>query len=91
MIAKENNVQFSGYMKNVLTSKIVSAIILIPLERVTALTYVMGNTHPPELVLIVVWVHLFPSRTQKLSTRTPTIVAGRLAVKIGNANTNIPL
>ena len=44
-----------------------------------------------EFVLIVVWVHLFPSRTQKLSTRTPTIVAGRLAVKIGNANTNIPL
>ena len=33
------------------------------------------------------WVHLFPSRTQKLSTCTPTIVAGRLAVKIGNANT----
>ena len=32
------------------------------------------------------WVHLFPSRTQKLSTHTPTIVAGRLAVKIGNAN-----
>jgi len=28
-----------------------------------------------------------PSRTQKLSTCTPTIVAGRLAVKIGNANT----
>jgi len=38
-------------------------------------------------VLIVMWVHLFPSRTQKLSTCTPTIVAGRLAVKIGNANT----
>ena len=51
------------------------------------LTYMMGNTHPIEFVLIVMWVHLFPSRTQKLSTRTPTIVAGRLAVKIGNANT----
>ena len=44
-----------------------------------------------ELVLIVMWVHLFPSRTQKLSTCTPTIVAWWRAVKIGNANTNIPL
>ena len=43
-----------------------------------------------ELVLIAVRVHLFPSRTQKLSSLAPTIVAGRLAVKIGNANTNIP-
>ena len=42
---------------------------------------------PYELVLIVMRVHLFPSRTQKLSSFTPTIVAGRLAVKIGNANT----
>ena len=45
------------------------------------------KTHPYEFVLIVMWVHLFPSRTQKLSTCTPTIVAGWLAVKIGNANT----
>ena len=49
-----------------------------------------GQSHPYEFVLIVVWVHLFPSRTQKLSTRTLTIVAGRLAVKISNANTKIP-
>ena len=34
-------------------------------------------------------VHLFPSRTQKLSSFAPTIVAGWLAVKIGNANTNL--
>ena len=47
----------------------------------------MGKTHPNEFVLIVMRVHLFPSRTQKLSSCTPTIVAGRLAVKIGNANT----
>ena len=40
-----------------------------------------------QLVLIAVRVHLFPSRTQKLSSLAPTIVAGRLAVKIGNANT----
>ena len=39
------------------------------------------------LVLIGVRVHLFPSRTQKLSLLSPTIVAGRLAAKIGNANT----
>ena len=39
-----------------------------------------------ELVLIGMRVHLFPSRTQKLSSSAPTIVAGRLAVKIGNAN-----
>ena len=39
--------------------------------------YRKGNTSSEvEFVLIVVWVHLFPSRTQKLSTRTPTIVAG---------------
>ena len=38
------------------------------------------------LVLIGVRVHLFPSRTQKLSLLSPTIVAGRLAAKIGNAN-----
>ena len=49
-----------------------------------------GESHPYELVLIAVRVHLFPSRTQKLSSLAPTIVAGRLAVKIGNANTNIP-
>ena len=37
--AKENNVQFSGYMHNiVLTSEFVGAIILIPLERLAALT-----------------------------------------------------
>ena len=50
----------------------------------------MGNTHPKEFVLIVMWVHLFPSRTQKLSTSAPTILGGRLPGKIGNANTNIP-
>ena len=32
-------------------------------------------------------VHLFPSRTQKLSSCTPTILGGRLPGKIGNANT----
>ena len=40
-----------------------------------------------ELVLIAMWVHLFPSRTQKLSTCAPTILGGRLPGKIGNANT----
>ena len=32
-------------------------------------------------------VHLFPSRTQKLSSSAPTILGGRLPGKIGNANT----
>ena len=32
-------------------------------------------------------VHLFPSRTQKLSSCTPTILGGRLPGKIDNANT----
>ena len=32
-------------------------------------------------------VHLFPSRTQKISSCTPTILGGRLPGKIGNANT----
>ena len=32
-------------------------------------------------------VHLFPSRTQKLSSCTLTILGGRLPGKIGNANT----
>ena len=43
-----------------------------------------------KLVLIAVRVHLFPSRTQKLSSLAPTIVTGRLVVKIGNANIYIP-
>ena len=46
----------------------------------------MGKTHPNKLVLIAMRVHLFPSRTQKLSSFAPTILAGRLAGKIGNAN-----
>ena len=44
------------------------------------------NAHPHEFVLIAMWVHLFPSRTQKLSTSAPTILGGRLPGKIGNAN-----
>ena len=36
-------------------------------------------------------VHLFPSRTQKLSSCTPTILGGRLPGKIGNANTKLHL
>ena len=34
-------------------------------------------------------VHLFPSRTQKLSSSAPTILGGRLPGKIGNANTDL--
>ena len=46
----------------------------------------MVKSHLTELVLITVRVHLFPSRTQKLSSRVPTILGGRLPGKIGNAN-----
>ena len=44
-------------------------------------------SHPKEFVLIAMRVHLFPSRTQKLSSFVPTILGGRLPGKIGNANT----
>ena len=50
----------------------------------------MVNSHHTELVLIAVRVHLFPSRTQKLSSFASTILAGRLAGKIDNANTTRP-
>ena len=53
----------------------------------TALYRKCTNTSAHEFVLIAMRVHLFPSRTQKLSSFAPTIVAGWLAVKIGNANT----
>ena len=36
---------------------------------------------------MAVRVHLFPFRTQKLSSFVPTILGGRLPGKIGNANT----
>ena len=36
----------------------------------------MVKSHPQKLVLIVMRVHLFPSRTQKLSSCTPTILGG---------------
>ena len=35
-----------------------------------------GEGLPEKLVLIAVRVHLFPSRTQKLSSHAPTILAG---------------
>ena len=47
----------------------------------------MVNSHPHKFVLIAMRVHLFPSRTQKLSSFAPTILGGRLPGKIGNANT----
>jgi len=75
-----------------LTNTVNGVKLMKLLEANRLLTYKRwAKAHPYEFVLIVMWVHLFPSRTQKLSTCTPTIVAGGLAVKIGNANTNIPL
>ena len=43
-----------------------------------------------KFVLIAMRVHLFPSRTQKLSSCAPTILGGRLPGKIGNANIFYP-
>ena len=45
-------------------------------------------SHPHELVLIGMRVHLFPSRTQKLSSYSPTILGWWRPGKIGNANMN---
>ena len=36
----------------------------------------MAKSHPHKLVLIAMRVHLFPSRTQKLSSSAPTILGG---------------
>ena len=44
-------------------------------------------THRKKFVLIAMRVHLFPSRTQKLSSSALTILGGRLPGKISNANT----
>ena len=77
-------------LKKVLTSDHSGDIIQKLLEAARLLIYKMGNTHPQEFVLIAMWVHLFPSRTQKLSTSAPTILGGRLPGKIGNANTKPP-
>ena len=89
-IAGKNTVfSFQGiYLEKCLTIAPNGAIMLKRLEADGLLTIKDGFGHPYELVLIVMWVHLFPSRTQKLSTCTPTILGGRLPGKIGNANTN---
>ena len=68
--------KYFAFYKKVLTSDNSGVIIQKLLEAARLLIYKMGKTHPYEFVLIVMWVHLFPSRTQKLSTCTPTIVAG---------------
>ena len=61
------------------------------LEAETLLTYTkMAKSNPHKFVLIAMRVHLFPSRTQKLSSFAPTILGGRLPGKIGNANTKPP-
>ena len=69
----EDKILFSDYAVTIAPK---GAIMLKRLEADGLLTIKDGFGHPYELVLIVMWVHLFPSRTQKLSTCTPTIVAG---------------
>ena len=51
----------------------------------TPLTWVRFPYGSPNLVLITMRIHLFPYRTQKLSSFVPTILGGRLPGKIGNA------
>ena len=70
------SVQFSGYIN--------------PEVRSESFWHSDGEEPSKKLVLIAMRVHLFPSRTQKLSSSAPTILAGRLAGKIGNANIQTP-
>ena len=85
-----NPVWVTKSFKKGLTSAANGAIIQKLLDAKAFDIYKMVKSHRTELVLIVMRVHLFPSRTQKLSSCTPTILGGRLPGKIGNANTNIP-
>ena len=55
--------------------------------RKTALYRKGKHSSTIEFVLIAMRVHLFPSRTQKLSSSALTILGGRLPGKISNANT----
>ena len=77
-IAEKNTVfSFQGTcLEKSLTITLNGVIMLKRLEADGLLTIKDGFGHPYELVLIVMWVHLFPSRTQKLSTCTPTILGG---------------
>ena len=77
-IAGKNTVfSFQGiFSEKCLTIAQMGAIMLKRLEADGLLTIKDGFGHPYELVLIVMWVHLFPFRTQKLSTYTPTILGG---------------
>ena len=52
------------------------AIMREQLEADGLLTIKDGFGHPYELVLIAMRVHLFPFRTQKLSSCAPTILGG---------------
>ena len=86
-----NPVRVTKKFHRVLTNSTACVNIGFVIRSQSAFDINDGASHPHELVLIVVRVHLFPSRTQKLSSSAPTILGGRLPGKIGNANTNIPL
>ena len=54
-----------------------------PLTPVTRVRFPHGSPFTHRLVYITLRSHLFPSRTQKLSSAVPKILGGRLPGKIG--------
>ena len=67
----------------------VSRFVTSARKRYAGLLRGKGDGLLEEFVLIAMRVHLFPFRTQKLSSFAPTILGGRLPGKIGNANTSL--
>ena len=61
--------------------------LITEIRNKAALNRKGNNSSNIEFVLIAMRVHLFPSRTQKLSSSALTILGGRLPGKISNANT----
>ena len=73
--------------ENVIARKAVFSFQDTILRGETAAAHsVRHKSKPRHSWLIGLRVHLFPSRTQKLSSGSSTIVCGRLHVKIDNAN-----
>ena len=69
------NSEFTWKCEKVLTSGGEAGIISKRLER-QRFDIKVVTSHRHKLVLIAMRVHLFPSRTQKLSSSAPTILAG---------------
>ena len=69
------NSEFTWKCEKVLTSVGEAGIISKRLER-QRFDIKVVTSHRHKLVLFAMRVHLFPSRTQKLSSSAPTILAG---------------